>query len=148
MTKSMPTSRTGVRFERKRVESTQGVVELVHLAHGVLGSRMVGHLDLALTRETLAYTDRVLERDGASQMFHDWADMTGYDGEARAMCTDYARGRFRLIRGVHLLVRSPIVSMGIATANLVTSQAGVSLVAHRDRAAFEAARDAAISGAA
>jgi hypothetical protein len=133
------------RRDVERFESTTVVVEAVRLARGVIGSTMTGRLDEALTRATLDYTDRMIALDGPLFMFHDWEGMTGYDSIARKLCTDYAVEKFRMVRGVHILVRSSIVAMGISTANLVTWPAGVELTAHRDRAAFEQARKKAIS---
>lgn len=134
-----------IRMRTERVESARGVVELYHHAHGVIGSCANGELDEPLTRATLAFITRVMTREGPVMMFHDWEPMTGYDVIARQLCTDFVLEHYRMMRGTHMLVRSPIVAMGIGTANLVTRAVGIVLISHLDRGAFEDARRAALS---
>jgi hypothetical protein len=52
------------------------------------------------------------------QLFSDWADMTGYDGEARKALTEWQKTTGKE-SSPHLCVKSAIVAMGVSMANVV-----------------------------
>lgn len=60
--------------------------------------------------------------------------MTGYDSDARQALTAWTDRQRPHLRGIHILVHSKIVAMGIAVANLAT---GGITVTYASRTEFE-----------
>jgi hypothetical protein len=67
-----------------------------------------------IKRDTMPF----FEPGTRSVLFSDWYDMTGYDSRARVELTRWMSWMRPRISDLHLLVRSKIVSMGVAVANL------------------------------
>ncbi len=67
-----------------------------------------------IKRDTMAFA----EPGTRSLLFTDWYDMTGYDSAARVELTRWMSWMRPRISEFHLLVRSKIVAMGVAVANL------------------------------
>jgi hypothetical protein len=68
--------------------------------------------------------------------FHDWEAMENYDGSARQALTSWTFENRALFTGIHILVRSKIVVLGVEVANLAL---GRLMVTYRERATFESA---------
>jgi hypothetical protein len=51
-------------------------------------------------------------------VFDDWQHVTGYDSAVRQQITDWAQADKTRILETHILVRSDLVAMGVAVANL------------------------------
>jgi hypothetical protein len=69
--------------------------------------------------------------------FHDWEDMNTYDAECRKVLTEWTLRHRGQIEGWHILVRSKLVAMGVATASLLIG--GGVIVSYNQRDKFEAA---------
>lgn len=116
--------------------SRQGTLCLWRPARGVLLTRVVGVLrtDAAAAIETAVLKTASEERRIIS--FHDWEEMTNYDSESRVRLTAVAESVQKVCTGIHFLVRSPIVALGVRTANLML---GGRCTLHPSRAGFERA---------
>jgi hypothetical protein len=103
-----------------------------------------GHLTIELAANLMSDTNRRLAHYSPIYIFNDWWEMKSYDTKARMELTAWAqRIRPRLL-GVHLLVRSKLVAMGVSVANIAL---GSFLLAHAERPDFEAALKRAMSEA-
>lgn len=116
--------------------SRQGTLYLWRPARGLLVTCVVGALrtDAAAAIETAMLKSASDERSNLS--FHDWEQMTDYDSESRVRLTAAAQSTLKRCAGIHFLVRSPIVALGVRTANLLL---GGRCTLHPSRAEFERA---------
>jgi hypothetical protein len=115
----------------------RGRIYLYQVTPRAIYAQVVGHLDVKGAEAFKAFADRAFARAPSTDMFHDWGEMTSYDSEARSSLTRWTIVNRKSIGSVVFLVRSKLVAMGVATANLATSPLGVTLHSHTDRAAFE-----------
>ncbi len=107
----------------------------------VFVTRVKGRLDLAgAVAIESAFRRQVLE-EKIHFGFHDWQEMTNYDGAARALLTESARELLPAVRAVHLLVGSAIVAFGVRAANIILRR----LTLEPSRADFDRALAAAIA---
>ena len=118
-------------------ESPKGAVWLYDLANGVLYTQAAGHWEMPVAERFKTFGDRHFARKQAMVHVHDWEDVTDYDSPVRPYLTQWVVENRQYLKEVHLLVRSPLVAMGVAAANVVTSAQGVSMHSYRDRAVFE-----------
>lgn len=118
-------------------ETPRGAVWLYDLAPGVLYTQGAGHWELPVAERFKTFGDRHFARKQTMIHLHDWADVTGYDSAVRPYLTQWVVEHRQYVKEVHMLVRSSLVAMGVAAANVVTSAQGVSMQSYRDRAAFE-----------
>ena len=88
----------------------------------VLCYQMHGHLDAHLADKIIQGARPLLNQRAPLHLFHDWWDMTGYDAESRVQLTDFVAKNSRLLGETHVLVRSPLVVVGVSTANMVLRQ--------------------------
>lgn len=116
--------------------SRQGTLYLWRPARGLLVTCVVGVLrtDAAAAIETSVL--KSASDEGRNISFHDWEEMTNYDSESRVRLTAAAQHALKHCAGIHFLVRSPIVALGVRTANLML---GGRCTLHPSRAAFERA---------
>jgi hypothetical protein len=96
-----------------------------------------GYLSLAMARRWIDVLDRQFRWGARFDTFHDWDAMDGYDSSARQALTSWVVGSLGNIRSAHFLVRDRIVRMGVASANVATSFAGLRMHIHSDRERFE-----------
>jgi hypothetical protein len=110
-----------------------GALEMWYPAPGVVADRIVGHLDLELARR---FTERLTVKmaGGRIHVFSDWERMEGYDSAVRMELTAWALRRRSGFAGIHALVRSRLVAMGLSVANVAL---GNFMQAYTDRAVFE-----------
>jgi hypothetical protein len=90
----------------------------VRVATGIVLGTVVGHFSSDQVAPMLKTLDEIVTRDGSIVLFQDWSKMTGYDAEVRTRLTQWTVENRRRVIAVHILVSSPIVKMGVATAGL------------------------------
>lgn len=108
---------------------------------GVLCTQVSGRIDLtgALCLENAF--EQTLQASGTRlRVFHDWAQVTGYETEARIHYTDWSKPLMPQVLSIHILFESRLVAMGLSVANLVL---GNKLHATSDRRHFEQLRSQA-----
>jgi hypothetical protein len=104
-------------------------------APGVFVGQIVGHYSETMLRVYLRAMDEALAGREPMFGFHDWQEMTSYETVCRTTMTEWVRARRSRLAAQQILVRSRIVAMGVATANLLLG--GNAIVSHTDRAVFE-----------
>lgn len=115
-------------------KSDKGESQVASLKPNLVVFKVIGHLDKAIGRRTMAAVEKAMGQQRPFHLFCDWAETTGYDSEVRSMFTQFvATNRLRL--KLHVLVGSKIVSMGVSVANLAL---GGILIGYTNRTAFEA----------
>lgn len=98
-----------------------------------------GHLSSAMARRWIDTIDPHFQRGVVFRTFHDWEGLSSYDSLARRLLTTWLARNSNRVVSADFLVTSRIVAMGLSAANVMTTLAGLTLVAHTERAAFEAA---------
>jgi hypothetical protein len=102
-------------------------------ARRVLVTEGWGHAAAELAGPFLAELDAAVAR-GAVQIWNDWASIRSYDTLVRTSITGWTRDHPAVGGGVHVLVDSKVVAMGVGLANMAL---GHSLHVTVDRAGFE-----------
>lgn len=117
------------------IQSPFGKVWVWSPVAGIIVTKVEGVLS-AQAASRLAETIRRLTKDfGRQQHFHDWEEMTNYDGEARSIMTNMALSMRNDYECVHLLIRSKAVALGVKVASAVVPN----LASHTERSTFESA---------
>jgi hypothetical protein len=104
-------------------------------APGVLQTRATGHADVAAVEKLTAAYDSIERVVPRVDVFHDWAGITGYAPDARVLYTAWSKAHGHTVGTVAILMKSPLVSMGISVANIVL---GGTLKPFTNRAQWEA----------
>lgn len=116
----------------------RGVFYFYQVAPDVIYTQACGHMDHGCAEAFMTFVNRTFDRGRPTTLFHDWSKMTGYDSDARATLTRWTIERRASIAAAVILLRSKLVAMGVATANLATSPLGVEFRSHTSREAFAA----------
>ena len=129
-----------MRPEWKVVDATdeRGSLEIYLPPPNLLVNVARGHLSQFLARRWVDVIDVEFKKDRVFHSFQDWEAMTSYDSAARRVLTTWILANRKSVASSDFLVGSRIVAMGISTANVMTALAGLHMVAHTDRAEFEA----------
>lgn len=130
----------GLGKEHGQWRTERGAVTTWMLAPNILVSRAEGYVDTELAEHIVASGNDVIARHGSLVAFHDWQQISGYDSKARTRLTKWGDAIRDEVKGVHILVGSKLVKMGVTVASLVL---GNMLTAYDDRARFEKAFRAA-----
>jgi hypothetical protein len=125
--------------------ASRGTLSISFPAPGILFGRVSGHYSQAMLKEYLGGLDEAVKAGHKLTTFHDWEEMTGYDSVCRQAMTDWVLKHVSQIHMNHILVRSKIVAMGVATANLLTG--GKLLFPYTTRVPFERALKTAVAEA-
>lgn len=128
---------------RQEVSAERGKATLEQRGPQVLVVTIGGHADGELSRALFSAIRAAVERIGVADVFINTAAMTSYDKEMRLDGVEWVREQRRLLRSVHVLVRSPIVKMGLSVANLAL---GGFLKGHDRTTSFDRALADAIEG--
>jgi hypothetical protein len=99
-----------------------------------LCTTMHGHLTVPIAQRFLKIADTVYLSGKKVSIFHNWWDMTGYDGDVRPLLTDWAKDRMSQLNTLHILVQSQLVIIGVRAANLML---GGRINAHGKPESFE-----------
>jgi hypothetical protein len=102
-----------------------------------------GHLTAVMARRWIEAVDPHFRHGKVFRTFHDWEQLGSYDTTARRLLTTWLLANAQNVRSADFLVSSKLVAMGVSAANLMTTMAGLPMVAHTERAPFEAAYDEA-----
>lgn len=119
-------------------QEEEGVLEVFMPANDLVITAARGHLSEAMAKAWEEVCDPFLEAGQRPHTFHDWEHLTSYQTEARKRLTSWVLSRHKNILSAHFLVASRIVAMGVSTASVVTSLAGLKMTATSVRAELEA----------
>ena len=96
-----------------------------------------GHLTVGMAKRWIEVLGRQFRWGACFDTFHDWDDMVGYDSSARQALTSWVVSSLRNIRSAHFLVHDRLVRMGVSSANVATSFAGLRMQVYTTRETFE-----------
>lgn len=113
-----------------------GQVRASRPAPGVVLYAFSGRMTPELVERIRDYAAEEIGRAGRVDVFFDTEAMTGYHPEFRDRMTEWHAAIKPQTRSANVLVRSTLISMAIAIANLVT---GGLLKSHSTRRTFESA---------
>lgn len=114
----------------------RGTFYFYQLGPDAIYTQALGHMDHGCAEAFMAFANRTFDRGRSTTLFHDWSEITGYDSDARATLTRWTIDRRSSIASVVILVKSKLLAMGIATANLATAPFGVTFHSHTSREVF------------
>lgn len=98
--------------------NSRGSYRVVPIVDDVVWFHFEGWVDADLWSPTEELLDRIIKSRGQVLMLGNGVDWTGYEPGYRVACTRWFLRRRASIRGVHLLVRSRILRMGVQVVNL------------------------------
>ena len=104
--------------EATAVEGPRGTMQLGTSGMCVC-NHVLGHLDVAMGEALLARCDALIRERRKVRVFCHWGEMTGYDPEVRALCTDWGMKNRGAVVGYHMLMRDRIVQLGVEVAAVV-----------------------------
>lgn len=87
-------------------------------APALLVFHVVGHGHRDFARPILETFDRLRSAGGAIHVFGDLERLPNYDSELRIHATEHFRAHLVSMASLHVLVKSRLVAMGVAVANL------------------------------
>jgi len=109
-------------------------LEIWMAATDVVVQRVKGQAGVELARAIAAFNTRLIQQGLRPHIFNDWEELTGYTSEARLELTAWTAKNVGSLQGIHVLLKSKLVAMGISVANLAT---GGITKSYSDRATFE-----------
>jgi len=98
--------------------NSRGSYRVVPLVDDVVWFHFEGWVDADLWPPTEELLDRVIETRGQVLMLGNGIAWTGYEPGYRVACTRWFLRQRDSIRGVHLLVRSRVLRLGVQVVNL------------------------------
>src|SRR5262245_53149402 len=109
----------------KTTAHPRGSVE-IYGHHNVVICVARGHIVASDTEALIDVLDSKLPLGRPLFGFYDWAEVTGYESASRVLLTKWSLSAPRgSIGGVHILFRSRLVAMGVATASLALRMMGM-----------------------
>jgi hypothetical protein len=126
-------------------EHARGRVAIYVAPGGAVLTVADGHVVLESSRALTEVCDGLRARAAPLKIFHDWERVTSYDSDARVHLTRWTLSTPRgTIGEVHVLMRSRLVAMGVATAALALRLSGIAVHSYTARAEFERRRAPAL----
>ena len=126
-----------VRWER-------GDYRVASPAPGFVAGRLVGYGTEEVAEAIIQDFTPLFPEGKKTHLFADWYEMTGYDSRARFVLTDWMLDLRPRVGECHFLVKSRLVAMGVAVANIALG--GLFRITS-DKAAYRRAHDAALGRA-
>lgn len=114
-------------------DAPRGRLALWVLDPGLLIFQIVSHGDESFVEPVVEGLERCLRQSPHVQLFVDTELMTTYDSELRTRVTAALLAERPRIAGLHIVVRSKLVAMGVSVANLAL---GGLMTIHKDFATF------------
>jgi hypothetical protein len=112
-------------------------LSIEHPLPWVFVGTIAGHFSLEMLTPYKKGMMAAIEHEPQMEAFHDWEKMTGYESKCRKEMTEWTLNRRSRIKHHHVLLKSKLVAMGVATANLVLG--GSMITSYTERSKFEAA---------
>jgi hypothetical protein len=124
----------------ERWSDGRGELEITSPRRGIVLQRFEGYACLPMADAIIERLDAEIATHGTILVFDDWEEATGYDSAVRLKLTEWTRQHSGQVLETHVLLRSKLIAMGMAVANLAL---GGNLRTYTNRAAFDAARSRA-----
>lgn len=127
-------------FPTEHVKTEEFELWIQYPARGVVQTRALGKLTVDSARHMMRAFDRVAADAKTVEAYHDWEGIEHYASDAREEYVRWASAHREQVGAVNILVRSKMMAMALAVANLKLGY----LVPFSDRDAFERARSSAL----
>lgn len=134
---SLSSRRFPIGTETESLERPDGHFEMWALPSGIIVTRLEGHGRSDFAAAFVGACERFILRGRPITVFHDWESVRDYDLGVRTSQIQFVTRHRRLFRGLHILVASRILSMGVTTASIMLSLTGFHLAAYRERRPFD-----------
>ena len=129
-----------------RETDEQGSLEVYLPRQDVCVTIVEGRLTLAMAERWMDVLERQFRLGACFDTFHDWDAMSGYDSAARTELTRWVLASLKNIKSAHFLVHDRMVRMGVTSANVATSFAGLRMTIYSEREKFESELSRRLSG--
>ena len=83
----------------------------------ILYTRVRGHFTREQADQLMKLGNEAMAKHGALESFHDWGDMTGFDLACQTDLTVWSLKERRKMKRLTILVKMPVVMMGVRVAN-------------------------------
>lgn len=120
---------------KKRLATDKGTIEIYFLSPEVVLQTATGSAELAHAQAIASTLQAAIDAGKRIVIFDDFSGLEGYTSQARIELTAWTRKNLSKIGGIHILVQSKLVAMGVAVANIALGNVS----SYTNRAAFEAA---------
>jgi hypothetical protein len=104
-------------------KSKSGCLEMWFPCAGIMATRVTGHLDSTMHPAIISEGTAIMSAGHTLLVFHDWLEMKSYDTKSRVELTEWTIQYARRIEKAHILLKSKLVAMGVASAAALTNQA-------------------------
>jgi hypothetical protein len=135
MSRSTPKLERSKLYGVTRLATPRGTLALWAPIPSLVVGRVRGHLEDAFVDAMLAQGDATLLAEEKTRTYHDWEESTGYAPIARLRLTEWTLRHLESVQGMHILVRSRILAMGVEVARLTLGRRV--LVPYVDRRSYE-----------
>lgn len=125
---------------RKRFATDKGTIEIYFLSADIVLQRATGLADRAHAEAIATTLQPAIDGGTRLAIFDDFSGLEGYTSQARIELTAWTRKNLPKIGSIHILVRSKLVSMGVAVANVALGNVN----SYTDRKSFDAAIERAL----
>lgn len=98
--------------------TSRGSVYLSEPGPGVFLVRCTGHITAEVANAMLAYRRKATLAGRPMHIFDDTWEATGYDSEVRFILTNWGKAHSHLVKSHQLLLRSKLIAMAVAVANI------------------------------
>lgn len=116
---------------------TRGTAGYRYPQPGIFIGQVAGYFSSDMVDDYVDAMSKAFDRGRGAVGFHDWSELQGYDSNARKRLTEWVLQQRSKMVEHHILVRSKLVAMGVATASMLVG--GHIITSHTDRASFERA---------
>lgn len=130
--------------ERERWSTPRGELIVWQPRHDVVVFQASGHISRPFTAPVVERIEQLLDAGLRPTVFDDLEHAVSYDGVVRMEITRFAARTAPRIAATHVLVRSKLIAMTVAVANLALRQ---HLTVHSARDDFDAALHLALATA-
>jgi hypothetical protein len=128
-------------------EDAGGALEISRPNRSTFVIVVTRHLSVELARRWIAAVSPLLKPGVKFDVFLDWGEMSGYDSDARRDLTSWLMEKRHSITSARFLVKSRLVRMGVATANLASTLMGLPMQSDASDTAFDSALAANLNNA-
>lgn len=130
--------------ERERWSTPRGELVVWQPQQSVVVFQVSGHISQPIAKPVMERVQQLLDAGLHPTVFDDLERAVSYDGVVRLEVTRFAVRTAPRVAATHVLVRSKLIAMTVAVANLALRQ---HLTVHSARNGFDAALDRALAAA-
>lgn len=122
--------------DRERWKTPRGELTIWQPSDTVVVFELGGHIGRAFVEPIIERVQGLVDAGGRPTVFDNLERAVSYDGDVRLEITRFAARTAADVAATHVLVRSKLIAMTVAVANLALRQA---LTVHSSRSGFDEA---------